>query len=130
MENKILVVDDERPIAEIIKFYLKREGYDVICAYDGQQAIDLVDQEYPDMIILDVMLPVKGGMEVCHEVRQTHTMPIIMLSANDSEFDKACGLEQGADDYVTKPFGNRELMARVKANLRRYKRKQIKKMAN
>lgn len=119
MGNKILVVDDELPIADIIQYNLEKEGYNVICAYDGQQAIDKVEQENPDMILLDIMLPIKNGMEVCHEVRKNHNMPIIMLTARDSEIDKVCGLEMGADDYVTKPFGNHELIARVKANLRR-----------
>lgn len=121
MASKILVVDDEQPIADILQFNLEKEGYDVVCAYDGQQAIDMVEQEDPDMILLDVMLPVKDGMEVCREVRKTHNMPIIMLTAKDSEIDKVLGLEMGADDYVTKPFSNRELIARVKANLRRHK---------
>lgn len=121
MGNKILVVDDEQPIADILQFNLEKEGYDVICAYDGQEALDKVEQEDPDMILLDVMLPVKDGMEVCREVRKTHNMPIIMLTAKDSEIDKVLGLEMGADDYVTKPFSNRELIARVKANLRRHK---------
>ncbi|BBO00425.1 response regulator YycF [Sporolactobacillus terrae] len=121
MENKILVVDDEQPIADILQFNLEKEGYEVVCAYDGEEALKKVEEENPDMILLDVMLPVKDGMEVCREVRKTHNMPIIMLTAKDSEIDKVLGLEMGADDYVTKPFSNRELIARVKANLRRHK---------
>ncbi|MCI1859569.1 MAG: response regulator YycF [Sporolactobacillus sp.] len=121
MGNKILVVDDEQPIADILQFNLEKEGYEVVCAYDGGEAIEKVEQENPDLILLDVMLPVKDGMEVCREVRKTHNMPIIMLTAKDSEIDKVLGLEMGADDYVTKPFSNRELIARVKANLRRHK---------
>lgn len=121
MENKILVVDDEQPIADILQFNLEKEGYEVICAYDGAEALEKVEQENPDMILLDVMLPIKDGMEVCREVRKTHNMPIIMLTAKDSEIDKVLGLEMGADDYVTKPFSNRELIARVKANLRRHR---------
>ncbi|MCQ2010716.1 MAG: response regulator YycF [Sporolactobacillus sp.] len=121
MENKILVVDDEQPIADIVQFNLEKEGYEVICAYDGEEALQKVEEENPDMILLDVMLPIKDGMEVCREVRKTHNMPIIMLTAKDSEIDKVLGLEMGADDYVTKPFSNRELIARVKANLRRHR---------
>lgn len=119
MSSKILVVDDEKPIADILKFNLEKEGYEVVCAYDGEEAIELTDDEKPDLILLDIMLPKKDGNEVCREIRKTHTMPIIMLTAKDSEIDKVLGLELGADDYVTKPFSNRELIARVKANLRR-----------
>lgn len=119
MDLKILVVDDEQPIADILKFNLEKEGYEVICAYDGDEAIELAESEDPDLILLDIMLPKKDGNEVCREVRKTKTMPIIMLTAKDSEIDKVLGLELGADDYVTKPFSNRELIARVKANLRR-----------
>ncbi len=121
MDKRILVVDDERPIADILKFNLEKEGYDVICAYDGLEAIELVTKEEPDLILLDIMLPHKDGMEVCREVRKQFDIPIIMLTAKDSEIDKVLGLELGADDYVTKPFSTRELLARVKANLRRHK---------
>ncbi|MFC0561266.1 response regulator YycF [Halalkalibacter alkalisediminis] len=121
MDKRILVVDDERPIADILKFNLEKEGYDVICAYDGLEAIDLVKKHEPDLILLDIMLPYKDGMEVCREVRKQYDIPIIMLTAKDSEIDKVLGLELGADDYVTKPFSTRELLARVKANLRRHK---------
>ncbi|HHY20645.1 MAG TPA: response regulator transcription factor [Bacilli bacterium] len=120
MEKKILVVDDEKPIADILQFNLEKEGYKVICAYDGLEAIALANQEKPDLILLDIMLPQKDGMEVCREIRKTYDMPIIMLTAKDSEIDKVLGLELGADDYVTKPFSTRELLARVKANLRRH----------
>lgn len=120
MNFKILVVDDEKPIADILKFNLEKEGYQVVCAYDGDEAIELAYQEQPDLILLDIMLPNKDGMEVCREIRKNHNMPIIMLTAKDSEIDKVLGLELGADDYVTKPFNNRELIARVKANLRRH----------
>lgn len=119
MEAKILVVDDEKPIADILKFNLEKEGYDVVCAYDGDTAISLAESEKPDLILLDIMLPEKDGYEVCREIRKTQNMPIIMLTAKDTEIDKVLGLELGADDYVTKPFSNRELLARVKANLRR-----------
>lgn len=119
MSLKILVVDDEKPIADILKFNLEKEGYTVVCAHDGNDAIELAEKEDPDLILLDIMLPGKDGNEVCREIRKTKTMPIIMLTAKDSEIDKVLGLELGADDYVTKPFSNRELIARVKANLRR-----------
>lgn len=118
-KQKILVVDDEQPIADILKFGLEKEGFDVICAYDGNAAIEMVEKHTPDLILLDIMLPYKDGMEVCREVRKTQDIPIIMLTAKDSEIDKVLGLELGADDYVTKPFSTRELVARVKANLRR-----------
>ncbi|MBS4207137.1 response regulator YycF [Bacillus sp. FJAT-50079] len=120
MEKKILVVDDERPIADILQFNLKKEGFAVQCAYDGEEALRLVEEIKPDMILLDIMLPIRDGMEVCREVRKKYDMPIIMLTAKDSEIDKVLGLELGADDYVTKPFSTRELIARVKANLRRH----------
>lgn len=119
MERKILVVDDEKPIADILQFNLKKEGFHVICAYDGLEAIEKVKEFMPDLILLDIMLPLKDGIEVCREVRKTYDMPIIMLTAKDSEIDKVIGLEIGADDYVTKPFSTRELLARIKANLRR-----------
>ncbi|MGM8212842.1 response regulator YycF [Virgibacillus sp. W0430] len=120
MSLKVLVVDDEKPIADILKFNLEKEGYEVVCAYDGDTAISLASEENPDLVLLDIMLPGKDGNEVCKEIRKTYTMPIIMLTAKDSEIDKVLGLELGADDYVTKPFSNRELIARVKANLRRH----------
>lgn len=117
--KKILVVDDEKPISDIIKFNLKKEGYEVFTAYDGEEALAQVEEVDPDLIILDLMLPKIDGLEVAREVRKTHNMPIIMVTAKDAEIDKVLGLEMGADDYVTKPFSNRELVARVKANLRR-----------
>lgn len=117
--KKILVVDDEKPISDIVKFNLTKEGYEVYTAYDGQEALDKVEEIQPDLILLDLMLPKVDGLEVAREVRKTHDMPIIMVTAKDSEIDKVLGLELGADDYVTKPFSNRELIARVKANLRR-----------
>lgn len=119
MQAKILVVDDEQPIADILKFNLEKEGYRVICAYDGLAAVEAALTEEPDLILLDLMLPGKDGMDVCREVRAKRNMPIIMLTAKDTEIDKVLGLEMGADDYVTKPFGTRELLARVKAQLRR-----------
>lgn len=120
MEKKVLVVDDEKPIADILQFNLRKEGYDVYCAYDGNEALKMVEEVQPDLILLDIMLPLMDGMEVCREVRKKYDMPIIMLTAKDSEIDKVLGLELGADDYVTKPFSTRELIARVKANLRRH----------
>ncbi|MFC6314777.1 response regulator YycF [Lapidilactobacillus achengensis] len=119
MAKKILVVDDEKPISDIVKFSLTKEGYDVYVAYDGEEALKKVEEVNPDLILLDLMLPKIDGLEVAREVRKTHDMPIIMVTAKDSEIDKVIGLELGADDYVTKPFSNRELVARVKANLRR-----------
>lgn len=120
MRHKVMVVDDERPIADILQFTLEKEGYDVVCAYDGDEAVALAEKEKPDLILLDIMLPGKDGMEVCRMVRRTSNVPIIMLTAKDSELDKVLGLELGADDYVTKPFSSRELLARIKANLRRH----------
>lgn len=117
--KKILVVDDEKPISDIVKFNLTKEGYEVFTAYDGEEALEKVTEVEPDLILLDLMLPKIDGLEVCREVRKTYDMPIIMVTAKDSEIDKVLGLELGADDYVTKPFSNRELVARVKANLRR-----------
>ena len=117
--KKILIVDDEKPISDIIKFNLTKEGYETVTAFDGREAIAKFDEENPDLIILDLMLPELDGLEVAKEVRKISHIPIIMLSAKDSEFDKVIGLEIGADDYVTKPFSNRELLARVKAHLRR-----------
>jgi two-component system response regulator VicR len=122
MPGKILVVDDEQPIADILKFNLEKEGYEVICAFDGGTAVELAWEIKPDLILLDLMLPVKDGMDVCREVRSRLSTPIIMLTAKDTELDKVLGLELGADDYVTKPFSTRELLARVKAQLRRQKK--------
>ena len=117
--KKILVVDDEKPISDIVKFNLAKEGYEVFSAYDGEEALQKVEEIHPDLILLDLMLPKIDGLEVAKEVRKTYDMPIIMVTAKDSEIDKVLGLEIGADDYVTKPFSKRELVARVKANLRR-----------
>ncbi|MCI7240403.1 response regulator YycF [Aerococcus suis] len=117
--KKVLIVDDEKPISDIISFSLKKEGYEIAVAYDGEAALEQFESEHPDLIILDLMLPKIDGLEVCRQIRKTSQVPIIMLTAKDSEIDKVLGLELGADDYVTKPFSNRELTARVKANLRR-----------
>lgn len=119
MDRKVLVVDDEKPISDIIKFNLIKEGYEVYTAFDGDEALKMVYQHNPDLILLDVMLPKLDGFQVCRKVRETFNTPIIMLTAKEEEVDKVLGLELGADDYITKPFGMRELMARVKANLRR-----------
>lgn len=119
MAKKILIVDDEKPISDIIKFNMEKEGYETATAFDGEEALEKVESEKPDLIILDLMLPKIDGLEVAKRVRAKHTTPIIMVTAKDSELDKVLGLELGADDYVTKPFSNRELVARVKANLRR-----------
>jgi two-component system response regulator VicR len=119
MNGKILVIEDEQPIAQILCFNLEKEGYEVIVAHDGESGLQLALQESPDLILLDLMLPGMDGMEVCKMIRKHEDMPILMLTAKDSELDKVLGLELGADDYITKPFSNRELLARVKANLRR-----------
>lgn len=120
MENaKILVVEDEKSISDIIKFNLQKEGFSVIASYDGEDALLAAKMENPDLILLDVMLPKVDGFTVCKKIRETSTVPIIMLTAKEEEVDKVLGLELGADDYMTKPFGMRELLARIKANLRR-----------
>lgn len=116
--SKILVVDDEKPISDIIKFNLTKEGYDVVTAADGQEALTMFSDEKPDLVLLDQMLPEIDGVEVLRQIRSKSEIPVIMVTAKDSEIDKVLGLEMGADDYVTKPFSNRELVARVKANLR------------
>ncbi|NLA04224.1 MAG: response regulator, partial [Firmicutes bacterium] len=104
MPARILVVDDERPIAEILKYNLEKEGFEVILAYDGEEALRRLEQDEPDLILLDIMLPKKDGFDVCREIRAQREIPIIMLTAKESETDKVLGLELGADDYVTKPF--------------------------
>lgn len=119
MNSRILVVDDEKNIVDIIKYNLKKEGYDVITAGDGEEAIKLNEEHEPDLILLDLMMPKLDGYAACRKIREKYDTPIIMLTARAEEVDKVLGLELGADDYVTKPFGTRELMARVKANLRR-----------
>ena len=119
MEKKVLVVDDERPIVEILKINLQREGYVVFEAYDGEEAVNKAMTVEPDLILLDVMLPKLDGFSVCKKIREKSSVPILMLTAREEELDKVLGLELGADDYITKPFSVRELMARVKANMRR-----------
>ena len=119
MSARVLVVDDEENIVDIIKYNLKKEGYEVITAYDGEEAVKLNEENEPDLILLDIMMPKLDGYAACRKIREKYDTPIIMLTARAEEVDKVLGLELGADDYVTKPFGTRELMARVKANLRR-----------
>ncbi|RVU55647.1 response regulator [Anaerosphaera multitolerans] len=119
MNEKILVVDDEEAIAEIIEYNLKREGYSVTLAFDGKEGLDILEKESFDLIILDVMMPKIDGFTVLKELRKNFRTPVIMLTAKDDEVDKILGLELGADDYVVKPFSMRELVARVKAILRR-----------
>ncbi len=119
MENLILVVDDEKPIVDILKLNLTKSGYKVVEAYDGEEAVEKAKSCDPDLILLDVMLPKMDGFGVCKKIRETSSTPIIMLTAREDEVDKVLGLELGADDYMTKPFSLRELLARVKANLRR-----------
>ena len=119
MSKKILVVDDEKPIADILKFNLEKEGYNVEIAYDGEDAIKKTWEFEPDIVLLDIMLPKYDGFQVCTKIREKYMIPIIMVTAKEEEVDKILGLELGADDYMTKPFSVRELVARVKANLRR-----------
>ena len=119
-EGKILMVDDDKEIADLVEIHLKGEGYQVYKAYNGKEALEIFDAEEIDLAILDIMMPGMDGNEVCAKIRQTSTIPIIMLSAKDSESDKVSGLVNGADDYVTKPFNTSELIARVNSQLRRY----------
>ena len=117
--KKILLVDDEATIVQSLRYNLERSGYSVTAAGDGRTAVALVASEQPDLVILDIMLPLLDGIEACKEIRKTSSVPIIMLTAKDQEFDKVLALELGADDYVTKPFSLGEIIARVKARLRR-----------
>lgn len=119
MQGKILVVDDEPSIVGIIRFNLEREGFSVVTGYNGTEALERFSSESPDLVLLDVMMPEPDGMEVCRRIREVSNVPILMLTARGEEVDKVLGLELGADDYITKPFGMRELVARVRANLRR-----------
>jgi DNA-binding response OmpR family regulator len=118
-KNTILVVDDEKEIVEVLAAYLEREDYEVLKAYDGRAALDIARRDEPDLILLDLMLPEVNGFEVCKLLRATSSVPIIMLTARDEETDKILCLEVGADDYITKPFSPREVLARVRAVLRR-----------
>lgn len=118
-KKTILIVDDEKPIVDILVYNLQKEGYNTLEANDGETGVELALEKKPDLILLDIMLPRMDGLAVCKKIRHTLNVPILMLSAKDEEIDKILGLELGADDYVTKPFSVRELMARVKANLRK-----------
>lgn len=122
MKERILVVDDEQEIADLVAVYLESENYQVYKYYTAQEALDCIEKIELDLAILDVMLPGMSGFEICQKIRTSHTYPVIMLTAKDEEVDKITGLTLGADDYITKPFRPLEMMARVKAQLRRYKR--------
>ncbi len=127
MKEKILIVDDEKDIVKMLDYNLKKEGFRTILSYDGEEALQLAKKEYPDIIILDLMLPSIDGLEVCKRLKKeerTQFIPIIMLTAKTKEADKIVGLELGADDYVTKPFSPHELIARIKAVLRRTREKE------
>ncbi|HEX2953728.1 MAG TPA: response regulator transcription factor [Bacillota bacterium] len=128
-EARILVADDDREIVQLIKESLDEEGFEVVTAYNGQEAFEKVNQAQPNLVILDIMMPELDGLEVCRRVRQELSAPIILLSAKSREIDKVVGLEVGADDYLTKPFSINELVARVKAHLRRERRVQPSQQA-
>lgn len=134
MGKRILVVDDEKSIVDILRLNLQKEGYTVSEAYDGAEAVEKAlaenSEERPDLILLDVMLPEMNGFDVCKKIRESSTVPIVMITAREDEVDKVLGLEIGADDYVTKPFSMRELLARVKANMRRVEIEPIKEDNN
>ncbi|MCL4369360.1 MAG: response regulator transcription factor [Chloroflexi bacterium] len=117
--GRILVIEDEPKIVDVVDLYLEREGFEVLVASDGRTGLRMFEEQRPDLVILDLMLPVMDGLEVCRAIRKESAVPIVMLTARDEEIDKILGLELGADDYVTKPFSPRELVARVKAVLRR-----------
>lgn len=117
--NKIMVVDDDSNICELLRLYLEKEGFDAVIAPNGMKALEMFDNEKPDLILLDVMMPQLDGWQVCREIRKKSPCPIIMLTAKGEVFDKVLGLELGADDYVVKPFEAKEVIARVKAVLRR-----------
>ena len=119
MKYKILVVDDDTNICELLRLYLEKEGFETVVANDGQQAVEYANKYTPDLILLDIMLPKLDGWQVCRQIRKTLETPIIMLTAKGETFDKILGLELGADDYITKPFDTKEVIARVKAVLRR-----------
>lgn len=119
MQHKILIVDDDVNICELLRLYLNKDGFETIVANDGRQAVEYAEKYSPDLILLDIMLPELDGWQVCREIRKKSEVPIIMLTAKSETFDKILGLELGADDYVTKPFDTKEIIARIKAVLRR-----------
>lgn len=123
--NRVLVVDDDTNIVELIRLYLEKENFEVVTAYNGQSALDAFKAQAPSLVILDLMMPVMDGWQVCREIRRISNIPIIMLTAKGETFDKVLGLELGADDYMVKPFDTKELVARVKAVLRRFEAKDI-----
>jgi two-component system, OmpR family, response regulator len=123
MKQKVLVVDDDVNICELVRLYLEKDGYEVVVAYNGIKAVEVFKDTTPNIVILDIMLPGMDGWQVCREIRKVSGIPIIMLTAKGETFDKVLGLELGADDYVVKPFDPKELVARVKAVLRRYEHK-------
>ena len=116
--GKIMVVDDDKNICELLRLYLEKEGYQVVIANDGKEAVELNEKEDPELILLDIMLPQLDGWQVCREIRKKSQVPIIMLTAKGEVFDKVLGLELGADDYIVKPFETKEVVARIKAVLR------------
>ena len=122
--NKVLIVDDDEHIVELIKLYMDKEGFDTVTANNGKKAVELFKSEAPAIVILDVMMPEMDGWQVCREIRRVSNIPIIMLTAKGETFDKVLGLELGADDYILKPFDSKELVARVRAVLRRFQPKQ------
>jgi DNA-binding response OmpR family regulator len=124
-KTKVLIIDDDVNICELIRLYMEKEGYEIVSVYNGIKAIDVFKEFSPSIVILDIMLPGADGWQVCREIRKVSSIPIIMLTAKGETFDKVLGLELGADDYMVKPFEPKELVARVKAVLRRYEHKEI-----
>jgi DNA-binding response OmpR family regulator len=127
-KTRVLVVDDDHKIVDLIRLYLEKDGYRVLAAYDGERALELVRDGQPELVVLDLMLPQVGGLDVCRAVRAQSNVPIIMLTARSTEEDKLVGLDLGADDYVTKPFSPRELLARVRAVLRRVNQRETESL--
>ena len=125
MKRKVLVVDDDKKTVDLVRLYLEKDGYQVLLAYDGQQALELARQKQPDLLVLDVMLPKLDGLDLCRALRAETAVPIILLTARTTEDDKLLGLDLGADDYVTKPFSTQELLARIRAVLRRRAPEQV-----